>query len=124
MLVVEAAPASVSVAMQRRSHSSPDSGFLAPVGTGTAISVLDAEVEPEAAIAVFWLGAEKCMLEEPAVRPCARMRATAASATIMTMAWVLPVGRSGWILASTMYYLVSIESEAQGRGGRTKLSVP
>jgi hypothetical protein len=60
--------------------------------------VLDAD-----AIAVFWLGAETATLEEPAPLPCSRIRATAASAAIMTMAWVLPVGRSGWILASTMY---------------------
>jgi hypothetical protein len=54
--------------------------------------VLDAEAEVETAT-----------LDELTAPPCARMRATAASATIMTMAWVLPVGRSGWMLASTMY---------------------
>jgi hypothetical protein len=46
-------------------------------------------------MAAFWLGAVTATLEELGPLPCARMRATAASAAIMTMAWVLPVGKSG-----------------------------
>ena len=38
------------------------------------------------------------LLEPP---PRARIRAAAASAATMTMAWVFPVGRSGWMEAST-----------------------
>lgn len=85
-------------------------------------------------MAVFWLGAETAILEEElGPLPCARMRATAASAAIMTMACVLPVGRSGWILASTMYYLcqyTAVELLARCKGCKekrrdlTKLSVP
>lgn len=34
----------------------------------------------------------------------ARMRAAAASAITMMVVWMLPVGRSGWMLPSTTYF--------------------
>lgn len=33
------------------------------------------------------------------------MRAAAASATTMIVVWMLPVGRSGWMLPSTTYFI-------------------
>jgi hypothetical protein len=50
--------------------------------------------------------------------------AMAASATTMMVVWMLPVGRSGWMEPSTMYYKKLAEISDICKGVLTKLSVP
>lgn len=94
------------VGVDSKSEPEPKSVPATSLGSEAVPVPVEATTVVTAAIFVGWGEADIDALGVTLPGPppaCPRIFSMAASAAIMTIAWVFPVGRSGWILASTMY---------------------